>query len=93
VSDSWLFAKPDSAVFVVRTGLMAVDVYGPGPARESRSFTAETDLVSFLRETDAALVASGYRPRGYGADRRSRDERRDRARAAAADRRQSSMNS
>lgn len=78
--DFWLFAKADSAVFVVRTGSMALDVYGPGPARESRSFAAETELVSFLRETDATLVASGYRPRGYGAERR-REERRDRARA------------
>ena len=66
---------------------MAVDVYGPGPARESRAFAAETDLVSFLRETDANLVASGYRPRGYGGERRSRDERRERARAEATDRR------
>jgi hypothetical protein len=81
VADSWLFAKPDAAVFVVRTGSMAVDVYGPGPARESRSFTTETDLVSFLRDTDSALVDAGYRPRGYGSDRRSRDERRDRSRA------------
>ena len=71
---------------------MAVDVYGPGPAQESRAFAVETELVSFLRETDATLVACGYRPRGYGAERRSRDERRGRARAEAADRRQSSMN-
>lgn len=80
VADFWLFAKPDSAVCIVRTGSMAIDVCGPGRARESHSFTADTELVSFLRRTDEQMVASGYRPRGYAADRRSRPDRRERPR-------------
>ena len=66
---------------VVRTGSMAVEVCGPGPAREAHAFAAETDLVSFLRETDERLVASGYRPRGYAAERRRRPDRREPKRA------------
>jgi hypothetical protein len=81
VADSWLFAKRDASVRIVRTGTMAVEVCGPGHARERRWFEAETQLVSFLRETDEQLVASGYRPRGYAADRRSGRERRSRPRA------------
>jgi len=68
-------------VLIVRTGAMALEVCGPGHSRERYSFAAETQLVSFLRDTDDRLVSAGYRPRGYATERRNGDERRDRPRS------------
>ncbi len=74
--DSWLFAKGPSAVRIMRTGALSVAVCGPGRVRRFLSFLSDSELVTFLRDTEYALASAGFRFRGYGADRRQRPERR-----------------
>jgi hypothetical protein len=69
--DSWLFEKGDSSVRIVRTGSLMFEVCGPGTSRERHAFTQDDELVSFLHDTVQQLTAFGYRPRGYGYERRA----------------------
>ena len=75
VPDHWLFARPDAAIRIVRTGRLSMDVLGPGRARAAYAFEKDRDAVAFLTDTEQQLVAAGFRPRGYGAERRARDRR------------------
>ena len=72
MADSWLFVKGDTSVRILRTGPMTFDVLGPGTSRKRHAFSMDDQLVSFLQQTGQDLTAFGYRPRGYGFDRRSR---------------------
>ena len=40
------------------------------------------ELVEFLRNTHEELLASGFKPKGFGVDRRRREERRNKGRGA-----------
>lgn len=71
VRDSWLFERGDSSVRIVRTGTLDLEVLGPGEHRERHAFAADEQIVSFLHRTGEELAASGYRPRGYGIERRA----------------------
>ena len=82
MADSWLFAKGPSSVRIMRTGSLAVAVCGPGRVRRFLSFLSDSELVSFLRDTEYALSSAGFRFRGYAADRRLREERREVLRGA-----------
>jgi hypothetical protein len=77
VADSWLFAKGCSSVRITRTDTFGLTVCGPGRVRRFLSFTGEADLAAYLRDTEYALVASGFEFRGFAIDRRKRAERRD----------------
>ena len=77
MTDSWLFVKPDAAVRIVRRGSLTFDVHGPGSAVEQRHFSADTDAVAFLQRAQEELVGSGFRFKGFEAERRERDERRE----------------
>jgi hypothetical protein len=81
VADSWLFAKGPSSVRIMRTGVLAVAVCGPGRIRRFLSFPDDSELVIFLRDTEYALSSAGFRFRGYAADRRRHAERRQMPRA------------
>ena len=74
--DSWLFAKGDASVRILRTGSLTFAVCGPGRQREVHSFAEQTHLVEFLKETEHELTAGGFRLAGYAADRRSGLDRR-----------------
>jgi hypothetical protein len=76
VGDSWLFAKGASSVRIMRTGALALAICGPGRVRRFLSFLSETELVTFLRDTEYSLASTGFRFRGYSADRRKQAERR-----------------
>ena len=76
MSDSWLFAKGDASVRILRTGTLTFAVCGPGRQREVHSFAEQTRLVEFLRDTEHELAADGFRFKGYAADRRAGRERR-----------------
>ena len=76
MADSWLFAKGLSSVRIVRIAKLSVAVCGPGRVRRSLSFVTDSDLVAFLRDTEYALASTGFRFRGYGADRRVTADRR-----------------
>ena len=78
--ESWLFAKGPFSVRIMRTGGLSVAVCGPGPIRRFLSFVSDTDLVAFIRNTEDALAAAGFRFRGYATDRREAAERRSVAR-------------
>ena len=71
MADSWLFVKGDASVRILRTGSMTFDVLGPGTSRKRHAFSVDDQLVSFLRQSGQQLTAFGYRPRGYGFERRS----------------------
>lgn len=92
MADSWLFAKGDASVRILRTGTLTFSVFGPGQVREERSFAEPTHLVAFLRDTESMLAASGFRFKGFETDRRTGRDRRqkprgpDRRRAAPGDR-------
>jgi hypothetical protein len=73
-----LFEKGETSVRIVRTGPLMFEVCGPGSSRERHKFSVDEELVSFLDETVQQLTAFGYRPRGYGYERRlSERPRRD----------------
>lgn len=76
MADSWLFAKGASSVRIMRTSGLALAVCGPGRIRRFLSFLSETELVTFLRDTEYALASAGFRFRGYATDRRQHGERR-----------------
>jgi hypothetical protein len=80
VGDSWLFAKGAASVRIMRTGALALAVCGPGRVRRFLSFLSETELVTFLRDTEYALASTGFRFRGYATERRKLGERRTAAR-------------
>jgi hypothetical protein len=80
VPDSWLFAKGNASVRILRTGTLTLSVLGPGHVREVRSFTDPAQVVDFLRVTENTLAASGFRFKGYAADRRTGRDRRQTAR-------------
>ena len=82
MADSWLFAKGLSSVRIMRTGSLALAVCGPGRVRRFLSFASDPELVAFVRDTEYALSAAGFRCRGYATDRRQKAERRDMARGA-----------
>ena len=74
--ESWLFAKGPFSVRILRTGVLSVAVCGPGRVRRFLSFMSDSDMVAFIRDTEDALAAAGFRFRGYAADRRQAAERR-----------------
>ena len=76
MADSWLFEKGGSSVRIVRTGALDFEVLGPGEQRERHAFAAHEQIASFLHQTGDELTASGYRPRGYGIERREEDHPR-----------------
>jgi hypothetical protein len=76
VADSWLFAKGASSVRIMRTGTLSLAVCGPGRVRRFLSFVSDAEFASFLHDTEYALVSTGFRFRGYAADRRRQAERR-----------------
>ena len=82
MADSWLFSKGPSSVRIMRTGSLALAVCGPGRVRRFLNFLNDSELVSFLRDTEYALSSAGFRFKGYAADRRQRAERRDLPRGA-----------
>jgi hypothetical protein len=75
--DSWLYSRDDAAIRIVRTGALSLEVCGPGAEHESHAFGDEMEVVEFLRHTSDRLSEAGFRPVGFGADRRTREERRD----------------
>lgn len=76
MADSWLFSKGNSSVRILRTASLAVTVFGPGTVRRFLSFMSDSELVAFLRDTEYALAEAGFRFRGFGTERRHREERR-----------------
>ena len=60
----------------MRTGGLSVAVCGPGRVRRFLSFVNDSDMVTFLRDTEHALASAGFRFRGYATDRRQTAERR-----------------
>ena len=80
VGDSWLFAKGASSVRIMRTSALSIAVCGPGRVRRFLSFLSESELVTFLRDTEYALASTGFRFRGYSTDRRQQSERRNASR-------------
>ena len=82
MGDSWLFAKGAASVRIMRTGVLALAVCGPGRVRRFLSFLSETELVTFLRDTEYALASTGFRFRGYATERRKQSERRNATRGA-----------
>ena len=72
MADSWLFIKGGTSVRILRTGPMSFEVLGPGTARKRHAFSVDDQLVSFLHQTGQQLTDFGYRPRGYGFERRSK---------------------
>jgi hypothetical protein len=82
MGESWLFAKGAASVRIMRTGALALAVCGPGRVRRFLSFLSETELVTFLRDTEYALASTGFRFRGYATDRRKQSERRTASRGA-----------
>jgi hypothetical protein len=50
---------------------MSFEVLGPGTSRKRHAFVVDDHLVTFLQQTGQELTVSGYRPRGYGFERRS----------------------
>lgn len=69
--DSWLWEKGNSTVRIVRTGTMDFEVLGPGERCAHYTFADQKQIVSFLNTTAEELTAAGYRPRGYGFERRA----------------------
>jgi hypothetical protein len=76
VGDSWLFAKGPSSVRIMRTGSLAVAVCGPGRVRRFLSFPSDSELATFVGNTEYALSSAGFRFRGFAIDRRRRSDRR-----------------
>ena len=74
--DSWLFAKDDATVRILRTDELTFAVSGPGRARRVRSFADPAQLVDFLHGIEQRLVDAGFRFRGYAAERRRGRDRR-----------------
>ena len=77
MADSWLYAKGPSSVRVTRTGALALTVCGPGRVRRFLTFLNDGELMTFVRDTEYALSATGFRFRGCSTDRRQMPERRD----------------
>jgi hypothetical protein len=76
VPDSWLFAKDDATVRILRTDELTFAVCGPGRARRVRSFTDPAQFVDFLHVVEQRLADAGFRFRGYAAERRRQPDRR-----------------
>ena len=76
MADSWLFAKDDESVRILRTDELTFAVSGPGRARRVRSFTDPAQFVDYLHAVEQRLADAGFRFRGYAAERRRGSERR-----------------
>lgn len=77
----WLYVRGDESVRLIQLSPVELAVCGPGHKRTVARFTTEDELIEFHHASRAELIAGGYQFAGYGTERRSGADRRERSRA------------
>jgi len=76
VLDSWLFARGDESVRIVRRGDFELSVCGPGSKRGVCRFGSELEVSTYQAGYEQLLVNTGFTFEAFRKDRRGRGDRR-----------------